>query len=328
MSKNKLLSTFDFIAIGKQVVTIEKFVLSELEQYINNDFSCACKAIFACSGKIIVMGIGKSGHISRKLASTFASTGTAAFFIHPTEASHGDLGMISPQDIIIIISNSGESREILELIPRLKNLKNTIIGITGKHTSSLSKAANIHICVPISKEACPLGITPTSSTTATLVMCDALAMAVLKARGFTAKDFFLSHPGGTLGQKLLLRVSDIMHTGNDIPVATSTTLLREVLTEITQKKLGMVVICDVPNIIVGIFTDGDLRRVFDTNIDINKVHISEVMIHGGMRVTPDTLVLEALQIMQINNITSLLVAQLNTLIGIIHIHDILRMGIF
>ncbi|MGL9769619.1 MAG: arabinose-5-phosphate isomerase KdsD [Sodalis sp. (in: enterobacteria)] len=327
MSQNTLAPAFDFIAAGKEVLAIEQEGLAQLDQYINEDFRYACETLFHCTGKVVVMGMGKSGHIGRKLAATFASTGTPAFFVHPSEASHGDLGMVSPRDIVIALSNSGESHEILALIPVFKRLRIPLICLTGKPESTMGKSAEIHLCVHVPKEACPLGLVPTASSTAAMVMSDALAVALLRARGFTAEDFAFSHPGGTLGRKLLLRVGDIMHSGDEIPLITYTASLREALLEITCKNLGMTVICDTQNIIVGIFTDGDLRRVFDMDIDIKEARITDVMTPGGIRVTPDMLAVEALNIMQTHNITSLLVAQDDYLLGVVHMHDMLRVGV-
>jgi arabinose-5-phosphate isomerase len=273
------------------------------------------------------MGMGKSGHIGRKIAATLASTGTPAFFVHPGEASHGDLGMITAQDIVIAISNSGESQEILALIPVIKRLKITLICMTGRLESTMGKASDLHLCVKVPQEACPLGLAPTSSTTATLVMGDALAVALLEARGFTQEDFALSHPGGALGRKLLLHVSDVMHSGSEIPRVTENASLRDALFEITRKKMGMTVITTLQGAIAGIFTDGDLRRVIDMNIDFQSTPISQVMTVGGIRVTPNVLAVEALNIMQQKNITSLLVEEQGQLVGVIHMHDMLRAGV-
>ena len=244
MSHVELQPGFDFQQAGKEVLAIERECLAELDQYINQNFTLACEKMFWCKGKVVVMGMGKSGHIGRKMAATFASTGTPSFFVHPGEAAHGDLGMVTPQDVVIAISNSGESSEITALIPVLKRLHVPLICITGRPESSMARAADVHLCVKVAKEACPLGLAPTSSTTATLVMGDALAVALLKARGFTAEDFALSHPGGALGRKLLLRVNDIMHTGDEIPHVKKTASLRDALLEVTRKNLGMTVICD------------------------------------------------------------------------------------
>jgi arabinose-5-phosphate isomerase len=318
---------FDFRKAGKEVLKIERQGLEQLDQYINDDFSRACEMMFFCQGKVVVMGMGKSGHIGKKMAATFASTGTPAFFVHPAEASHGDLGMVSSSDIVIAISNSGESNEILALIPVLKRLKVALICITGRPDSSMARAADIHLCVKVPQEACPLGLAPTSSTTATLVMGDALAVALLKARGFTAEDFALSHPGGALGRKLLLRVSDIMHTGDEIPHVTKEASLRDALLEITRKNLGMTAIVDDLMQIRGIFTDGDLRRVFDMGIDFQNASIASVMTPGGIRVRPNMLAVDALNLMQSKHITAVMVADGDQLIGIVHMHDMLRAGV-
>ncbi|UJR52850.1 arabinose-5-phosphate isomerase KdsD [Dickeya zeae] len=327
MSHFELQPGFDFQSAGRQVLSIERDSLAQLDQYIDDNFSRACEKMFYCHGKVVVMGMGKSGHIGCKMAATFASTGTPAFFVHPGEASHGDLGMITAQDIVIAISNSGESHEILALIPVLKRLQVCLICMTGNPESTMAKAADIHLCVHVSQEACPLGLAPTSSTTATLVMGDALAVALLKARGFTAEDFALSHPGGALGRKLLLRINDIMHTGDEIPRVGQDASLRDALLEITRKNLGMTVICGPDDRIEGIFTDGDLRRVFDMNIDLNSAGIADVMTRGGIRVTPQTLAVDALNLMQSRHITSLLVAEGERLLGIVHMHDMLRAGV-
>ena len=318
---------FDFRKAGKEVLDIERQGLEQLDQYINDDFSRACEMMFFCQGKVVVMGMGKSGHIGKKMAATFASTGTPAFFVHPAEASHGDLGMVSPSDIVIAISNSGESNEILALIPVLKRLKVALICVTSRPDSSMARAADIHLCVKVPQEACPLGLAPTTSTTATLVMGDALAVALLKARGFTAEDFALSHPGGALGRKLLLRVSDIMHTGDEIPHVTKEASLRDALLEITRKNLGMTAIVDDLMQIQGIFTDGDLRRVFDMGIDFQHASIASVMTPGGIRVRPNMLAVDALNLMQSKHITAVMVADGDQLIGIVHMHDMLRAGV-
>ncbi len=327
MSHIALPADFDFPAAGKQVLATEREGLAQLDQYINDDFRRACEKIFHCTGKVVVMGMGKSGHIGRKLAATFASTGTPAFFVHPAEASHGDLGMVSPQDVIIALSNSGESHEILALIPVLKRLRISLICMTGNPESTMGKAADVHLCVHVPFEACPLGLAPTTSTTAALVMGDALAVSLLQARGFTAEDFALSHPGGALGRKLLLRVSDIMHSGSDIPVTPLNASLRDALLEITRKNLGMTVICDDDMNIQGIFTDGDLRRVFDMGIDLNQARIASLMTAGGIRVSPAMLAVDALNIMQSRHITSVLVAEHDRLLGVVHMHDMLRAGV-
>ncbi|MBQ0267906.1 arabinose-5-phosphate isomerase KdsD [Providencia huaxiensis] len=321
------MSNFDFQKVGKEVLHIEHEGLKNLEQYINTDFDHACQLIFNCEGKVVVMGMGKSGHIGRKIAATLASTGTPSFFVHPGEASHGDLGMITHKDVVLAISNSGESGEILALLPVLKRIKVPLICMTNNPESNMGKYADVHLCIKVPQEACPLGLAPTTSTTATLVMGDALAIALLTARGFTANDFALSHPGGALGRKLLLLVRDLMNTGDDIPHIPKSASLREALVEITRKKLGMTVICDDDMNIEGIFTDGDLRRIFDMGIDLNNAKIADLMTPGGIRVSPTMLAVEALNLMQSRHVTSLLVANDNKLVGVLHMHDLLQAGV-
>ncbi|ADO11757.1 MULTISPECIES: arabinose-5-phosphate isomerase KdsD [Pantoea] len=320
-------TAFDFQQAGKTVLRIEREGLEQLDQYINDDFARACALIYACQGKVVVMGMGKSGHIGKKMAATFASTGTPAFFVHPAEASHGDLGMVSKNDVVIAISNSGESNEILALIPVLKRQHIALICMTGRPDSAMGRVADVHLCVHVPQEACPLGLAPTTSTTATLVMGDALAVSLLEARGFTAEDFALSHPGGALGRKLLLHVADIMHSGDELPHVTRDASLRDALLEITRKNLGLTVIVDGLMKIEGIFTDGDLRRIFDMGIDFQRATIGEVMTPGGIRVRPNMLAVEALNLMQTKNITSILVADDDHLLGVVHMHDMLRAGV-
>jgi len=327
MSQIDLPPGFDFQQAGKDVLDIEREGLAHLDQYINQDFIEACEKMFYCAGKIVVMGMGKSGHIARKMAATFASTGTPSFFVHPGEAAHGDLGMVAPQDIVIALSNSGESNEILALIPVLKRLQVPLICMTSRPESSMARASDIHLCVKVPREACPLGLAPTSSTTAALVMGDALAVALLKARGFTAEDFALSHPGGALGRKLLLRVNDIMHTGDEIPHVSKDASLRDALLEITRKNLGMTVVCDDLMKIEGIFTDGDLRRVFDMGADVRNLGIADVMTPGGIRVRSGVLAVDVLNLMQSRHITVVMVADGDQLLGVVHMHDLLRAGV-
>ncbi|WP_294911589.1 arabinose-5-phosphate isomerase KdsD [Tatumella sp. UBA2305] len=327
MSDQSTLTGFDFKEAGRKVLRIEREGLAQLEQYINENFTRACEILFRCTGKVVVMGMGKSGHIARKMAATFASTGTPSFFVHPGEASHGDLGMVGRDDVVIAISNSGESHEILALIPVIKRLKITLICLTSRPESTMGKAAGLHLTVKVPQEACPLGLAPTTSTTATLVMGDALAVALLEARGFTAEDFALSHPGGALGRKLLLHVSDVMHSGDEMPCVSRHASLRDALLEITRKKLGMTVVTEEDMTIAGIFTDGDLRRVIDMDINFQSTTIDEVMTPGGIRVSPNILAVDALNVMQSKNITSLLVADNNRLVGVIHMHDMLRAGV-
>jgi len=327
MSNNKLPQTTQFQQSGKRVLEVERNALAELDQYINEDFSNACEKILHCCGKIIVMGVGKSGYIGRKIAATLASTGTPAFFIHPTEAGHGDIGVIGSEDIVLAISNSGESEEILPLIPTIKHQNILLICISSNPDSRIGKLADINLCIKVAEEACPMGLAPTTSTTATLIIGDALSVALLEARDFTRKNFARFHPKGTIGRKLLLRVSDIMHTGNQIPYVHSNALLRDALLEITHKKLGLTVICNNSMIIEGVFTDGDLRRVFNMNINLNNAKIADVMTQGGIRVGANILVVDAFNLMQSRSITSLLVAEDNALLGVMHMHDILKSGV-
>ncbi len=314
-----------FCQLGKAVVRAELEAVAALEHKIDHNFSSACQMLLDCRGRIVVMGIGKSGHIARKVASTLASTGTLAFFVHPGEASHGDMGMITPQDLIIIFSNSGETPEIVGLLPALKRLGVTIIAITGKPESTLAVIANIHIEISVQQEACPLGLAPTSSTTAALVMGDALAIALLEARGFTAQDFALSHPGGALGKRLLLHVDSLMHTGNDIPKVKEDCLISHALLEVTRKRLGMTIIVNHSDHLLGVFTDGDLRRAVEKGCDIHTTPIREVMTRQCITLAPQMLVATALQIMQAHKITSVVVIDnAKRPIGIIHIHDLLQ----
>ncbi|MCP1064822.1 arabinose-5-phosphate isomerase KdsD [Serratia symbiotica] len=327
MSSFQLQPGFDFQQAGKEVLQIECEGLAQIDRHIDADFTRACETITACRGKVVVMGIGKSGHIGCKIAATFASTGTSSFFVHPAEASHGDLGMVTGQDIVLAISNSGESNEILALIPVLKRQQIPLICMTNNPESTMGKAADIHLCIKVPQEACPLGLAPTTSTTATLVMGDALAVALLKARGFTPQDFALSHPGGALGRRLLLRVNDIMHSGDEIPHVSTEASLRDALLEITRKNLGMTIICNDTMNIAGIFTDGDLRRVFDMDINLNDAKIIDIMTPGGVRVRPSMLAVDALNLMQQRHITALLVADGDQLLGVVHMHDMLRAGV-
>lgn len=274
------------------------------------------------------MGVGKSGHISKKIAATLASTGSPAFFIHPSEAKHGDMGMVSKKDVIIALSNSGESEELISILPSIKHLDIPLIALTGRPSSSLAKAASVNLDVSIDKEACPLGLAPTSSTTAALVMGDALAMALLDSRGFTENDFALSHPGGTLGRRLLLKVEEIMHKEKDIPIISDHSSLKQTLVEMTQKKLGMTTIVNGKGELVGIFTDGDVRRAFDKNMNIDTTQIDSIMSKNPKTIHSQMLAAEALGIMESFKITSLVVVdEKHRPSGIIHIHDILRAGV-
>jgi len=267
---------FNYCQSALNVIQIEAAAITQLSQYIDATFTAACELILTCKGKVIVTGMGKSGHIANKIAATLASTGTPAFFVHPGEASHGDLGMIERGDVVIALSNSGESDEILALYPVLKRLSIPVISMTGNANSTMAREAKVSLCIKVDKEACPLGLAPTSSTTASLVMGDAIAVALLEAKGFTADDFALSHPGGSLGRKLLLRITDIMHKDDGVPCVQQHETISEALLEVSRKGLGMTAVNDGSKLI-GIFTDGDLRRILDARIDIHQTPISEVM---------------------------------------------------
>jgi arabinose-5-phosphate isomerase len=314
--------------VARTVIKIEAEMISQLADRINEDFAKACQTLYDCTGRIIVIGVGKSGHISKKIAATFASTGSPAFFIHPSEAKHGDIGMITKDDVLLTISYSGESEEMLTLLPHIKRLGVPMIVLAGKSHSTLAKAATIYLDVSVTKEACPLGLAPTSSTTAALVMGDALAMALLDKRGFTADDFALSHPGGTLGKRLLLRVNEIMHHSESIPMVKHNASIKEALVEMTQKKLGMTTVLDDHGTLLGIFTDGDVRRALDSNIDIHNTMVDTVMTCKPKTIRKNILAAEALHLMETHKITSLVVTNdLQQPDGILHIHDILRAGI-
>lgn len=314
---------------GSKVIDIEKSALNNLYQYVQSDeFSQACEMILHCSGKIIVMGMGKSGHIGRKISATFASTGTPAFFIHPAEASHGDLGMISSNDLVLAISYSGESSEILTLMPVMQRLGVNIISMTGKANSNMAVHSQLHLCVNVPEEACPLGLAPTSSTTAALVMGDCLAVALLQAKGFTRDDFALSHPGGALGRKLLLKVADIMHKEQALPLVYNDICITEALYEISKKGLGMTGVIDKNDKLVGIFTDGDLRRVIDAQVDLRKTPIAKVMTANCVTITANVLAAHALNLMEDKNINGLMVVDEHMHpIGALNMLDMVKAGV-
>ncbi len=312
---------------ARTVIDIESKMIQSLISKIDQKFVDACQILLSCKGKIIVMGMGKSGHIARKIAATFASTGSPAFFIHPGEAKHGDFGMITVEDTLITLSNSGETEEIIAILPFIKRLGIPIISLTGNPNSVLAKNATVNIDVGVSQEACPLGLAPTASTTAALVMGDALAMTLLENRGFTAADFAKSHPGGSLGRKLL-SIDEIMHTGNNIPRVDYDALLKTALVEMTQKKLGMTTVVNQQNELVGILTDGDLRRALDSYVDIHQTPVHKVMTQTPKVVKSGMLAAEAIHLMENNKITSLImINETNHPIGVIHLHDILRAGV-
>jgi arabinose-5-phosphate isomerase len=322
------MSDHSYQNLGKAVLINEAQAIQALVERIDERFEQACKMILTCQGRVVVTGMGKSGHIGNKIAATLASTGTPAFFMHPGEASHGDLGMITAQDLVIALSNSGETAEITTLLPLLKRLKVPLISLTGNPSSTLAEFADINLDVAVEKEACPLGLAPTSSTTASLAMGDALAVAMLQARGFTEQDFALSHPGGSLGRRLLLRVSDIMHTGEAIPVVPKSATLKQALLEITNKGLGMTAITDTRSKLLGIFTDGDLRRTLDTQADIQTAMITEHMTANCVTIQAEQIASDALTLMDEKKINALIVTDKNGQIqGALNMHDLLRAGI-
>ena len=315
-------------ALGLAVIQVETQAIAELAEQINDNFVLACKLMFACKGRVVVTGLGKSGHIAGKIAATLASTGTPAFFVHSGEASHGDLGMITAQDVVLALSNSGETEEIITLLPIIKRLGVPLIAMTGNPESTLAKFATTHINVSVAQEACPLGLAPTSSSTAALVMGDALAVSLLEARGFTRDDFALSHPGGSLGKRLLLRVSDMMHVDEQIPVVLESAFISEALLEMTEKKLGMTAIINAEKQVIGIFTDGDLRRMLAKNLDIHTTHITKVMTPHCTVIHADILAAEAMQIMEQKKINALIVVdEQQQAIGALNMHDLVRAGI-
>lgn len=315
-------------ALGLAVINTELEGISALKNRIDDSFVQACQHLLHCEGRIVVIGMGKSGHIGGKIAATLASTGSPAFFVHPGEASHGDLGMITDKDVVIALSNSGETGEILTILPIIKRLGVPLIALTGKPHSALAESANVHIDVSVEKEACPLGLAPTSSTTTALVMGDALAIALLEARGFTAEDFALSHPGGNLGRRLLLHVSDIMHTGDSIPCVNEDALIATALVEMTAKGLGMTAVMDKNNLIVGIFTDGDLRRVLAQTLDVHTTKLADFMTKDCKTGHAEMLAAEVLELMQRHKINALLITNSKQqLVGAINMHDLLRAGV-
>ncbi|MFZ8927884.1 MAG: KpsF/GutQ family sugar-phosphate isomerase [Pseudohongiellaceae bacterium] len=311
-----------------RTIALEQSAVSSLSDRIDDGFIEACRLILDCEGRVIVMGIGKSGHIANKIAATLASTGTPAHFVHAAEASHGDIGMVTDRDIVIALSNSGTTSEIESILPVLKRKGITIISMTGNPESILAKEATANLDTSVEQEACPLGLAPTTSTTAALVMGDALAMALLEARGFTAEDFAFSHPGGNLGRRLLLKVSDIMHDGDEIPRVDENTSVRDSLLEISAKKLGMTTVTSADGTVLGIFTDGDLRRFLDDNRDIQNTPISTVMTASFKSITVNALASEAAKIMQDNEIYTLVVKdEQDAFCGIITMHDLLKANV-
>lgn len=323
MKRDKLLK------LALAVIDTETQAIHNLASRINAQFAKACEYLLQCEGRIVVIGMGKSSHIGSKIAATLASTGSPAFFVHPGEASHGDLGMITAKDVVLALSNSGETEEILTIIPLIKRLGVPLISLTGNSRSRIAQQATVNIDVSVEKEACPLGLTPTASTTAALVMGDAMAISLLESRGFTSTDFAQSHPGGRLGKRLLLHVADIMHTGNAIPCVSAQVSLSEALIEMTNKSLGMTTVVNDNNQVIGIFTDGDLRRLLDHGeIDIAQLRIHQCMIPDCKTIKADMLAAEALQMMEAHSINAIPVADENLcLIGALNMHDLLGAGV-
>ena len=314
--------------IGRDVLDIEAEAVLALRGRIGPEFVAACRACLGCQGRVVVTGMGKSGHIGGKIAATLASTGTPSFFVHPGEASHGDLGMITATDVVLAISNSGETPEILTILPLIKRLGVPLIAMTGRPESTLAKAADAHLDVAVDKEACPLNLAPTASTTATLAMGDALAVALLKTRGFTREDFAFSHPGGLLGRRLLLHVRDIMRTGDRVPSVAPDLAVSEGLFEISRKGLGMTAVVDGENRVLGIYTDGDLRRTLDARRELTTTRIGEVMTRNVKTVHGEMLAAEAVRLMETYAITALLVVDDgDRLIGAFNVHDLLQAGV-
>ncbi|MEQ6884350.1 KpsF/GutQ family sugar-phosphate isomerase [Salicola sp. Rm-C-2C1-2] len=313
---------------ARRTITLERDAIDALLPRIDDQFSRACELILQCTGRVVVTGMGKSGHIGTKIAATLASTGTPAFFVHPGEASHGDLGMITGEDVVIAISNSGSTGELVTILPLIKRKGASLISMTGKTDSQLARQAHANLNIAITQEACPMNLAPTSSTTVTLVMGDALAVALLEARGFGAEDFAFYHPGGTLGRRLLLKVSDLMHTGDALPRVTRQTPLGEALLEVSRKGLGMTAVVDDSERVIGIFTDGDLRRTLDQGVDIHATPIGDVMTSHCRTVGDNILAAEALKVMEDSKINGLLVTgDSQQLVGALNMHDLLRAGV-
>lgn len=322
------MSTISFKDSAARTIAMERDAVSRLLDRIDDKFEHACSLLLECRGRVVVTGMGKSGHIGTKIAATLASTGTPAMFVHPGEASHGDLGMITSSDVVLALSNSGNTAEILTLLPLFKRMNAPLISMTGDADSELSQAADVNLDVSVLEEACPLDLAPTSSTTVSLVMGDALAIALLEARGFSAEDFAFSHPGGALGRRLLLKVEDVMHSGDRIPMVSPDTALRDALLEMTSKGMGMTCVIDGNQTLLGVYTDGDLRRSLDQNIDVHSTPISEVMTDRSKTATAGILAAEALAIMDNGKISVLVVTDDdNKPVGVLHLHDLLNAGV-
>lgn len=315
----------ELVSSGRRVFQIESTELDRVGNRIGAEFAAACRLVLASRGRVVTTGMGKSGHIARKIAATLASTGTPSFYVHPGEAGHGDLGMITEDDVVLALSYSGESDEVLMLLPVFKRQGNLLISMTGKPESSLAKAADVHLDVNVDHEACPLALAPTSSTTASLAMGDALAVALLDARGFTADDFARSHPAGSLGRRLLLHITDVMHGGDELPAVREDASLSQALMEMSRKRLGMTSVVDADGRLVGLFTDGDLRRALDTDLDVRTAGIAEVMTRNPRTIGADHLAVEAARLLEKHHINGLIVVDGdNRPVGALNIHDLLR----
>jgi len=320
--------TQSFAESALRTIDLEQTAIAELVASIDPAFEQACQLMLDCTARVVLLGMGKSGHIANKIAATLASTGTPAFFVHPGEASHGDMGMITAQDVVLALSYSGTTSEIVTLLPMLKRLAVPLIAMTGVPNSTLAQAADLHLNVHVNTEACPLNLAPTSSTTASLVMGDAIAIALLEARGFSAHDFAFSHPGGALGRKLLLKVSDIMHAGTSLPQVSIDTSFADGLMEMTQKGMGMTAVVDQQGQLAGIYTDGDLRRSLDQTEDLRQYKIGELMTTNPVRAQADMLAAQALQLMEQHKINALIVCNAeHQPVGAINMHDLLKAGV-
>ena len=319
--------SFDYLASARRTLDVEVQALQKLTGDLDQQFSQACELILNTQGRVIVTGMGKSGHIGNKIAATLASTGTPAFFVHPGEASHGDMGMITSDDVVIALSNSGSSGEVVAILPLIARMGATLIGVSSNPDSPLGRASHAHLLVAAEREACPLNLAPTASTTAALAMGDALAVALLEARGFTAEDFAFSHPGGALGRRLLMKVDDLMHTGDALPCVNADVSLRDALMEVTRGGLGITAVVDPQQKLLGVFTDGDLRRALDADLDLKNTPVSKAMTPGGKRIAPGTLAAEAAHIMQTARVNAVVVTDQDQPLGILNMHDLMKAGV-
>ena len=317
------MNKYNYIASAKRTLKIESNSISQIASQLDKSFVTLCDKVIKCNGKFIIMGVGKSGHIAQKISATLSSTGTQSIFIHPTEAAHGDMGLIDKKDIVLLISNSGETDEIINILPSLKRHCKEVASLTSNNKSSIAKSADIKIQLKSKKEACPLNLAPTSSTTNAMVFGDALAIALLEAKGFTQKDFASSHPAGKLGKKLITQVEDLMHKGNAVPKVSADTILDKALLEITKKNLGITLIVEKTRL-VGIFTDGDLRRCINKKVDIQNTKIKDVMTKKFKTINSDALAIDAANIMEDNKIFTLVVIDKNKHIGVISMHDLIE----